>query len=254
MVFASMVDAYREITSSPRLAQYVECYWTIEGRPGKPEHFVLPDGCVDILFSRRGDEPAALTVVGLMTVPLRQPVEPAQSYFGARFRPAMAALFIREAGRLNEVIQPLDDIWGSAARVLFEQLADARTPEAMARILDRLLRPLEPPDAGQRALRQLPGSELRLDRLASDAGLSARQFRRLCLDRAGVSPKYLTRILRFRKAVERIQMLKGVAQPSWAQFAVACCYYDQAHFIREFQEFAGCTPGRFLQYRRPANL
>ena len=65
------------------------------------------------------------------------------------------------------------------------------------------------------------------------------------MDRAGVPPKYLSRILRFRRAADR--MLASGAQPSWAQFAVACGYYDQAHFIREFQEFAGVTPDRFLQ-------
>jgi AraC-like DNA-binding protein len=59
----------------------------------------------------------------------------------------------------------------------------------------------------------------------------------------------LSRILRFRRAVQKMPTLDRMAQPSWADFAVACGYYDQAHFIREFQEFAACTPGRFLQSR-----
>jgi AraC-like DNA-binding protein len=84
--------------------------------------------------------------------------------------------------------------------------------------------------------------------LVSDCGLSERHFRRVCLERAGVSPKYLARLLRFRQVAERIRAMKtSAAQPSWAQLAVACGYFDQAHLIREFQEFAGATPGRFLQ-------
>jgi AraC-like DNA-binding protein len=116
--------------------------------------------------------------------------------------------------------------------------------------MDEALRPLNPPNAGERVLRQLASVDISLDDAISESGLSVRHFRRLCLERAGVSPKYLSRILRFRKAVQRIATMRArrsLAQPSWADFAVACGYYDQAHFIREFQEFAGCTPGRFLQ-------
>jgi AraC-like DNA-binding protein len=62
-----------------------------------------------------------------------------------------------------------------------------------------------------------------------------------------VSPKYLTRILRFRRAAD---LLQGRSSLNWADHAAACGYFDQAHMIREFQEFASCTPGRFLQSLR----
>jgi AraC-like DNA-binding protein len=34
---------------------------------------------------------------------------------------------------------------------------------------------------------------------------------------------------------------------NWAELAVDCGYYDQAHLIHEFQEFAAVTP---VEYQR----
>jgi AraC-like DNA-binding protein len=174
----------------------------------------------------------------------------------------MASAFIPGAELLTDQTRPLDDLMGSAARRMFERLAEAHGLEEMGGLMDQLLRPLNPPDIGERVLWQLESAEVStgssaarpLDEVISQSGLSVRHFRRLCVERAGVSPKYLSRILRFRRAAHRIVAMRGfgqgaLAQPSWADFAVACGYYDQAHFIREFQEFAGCTPGRFLQSR-----
>jgi AraC-like DNA-binding protein len=247
------VATYREIQPSARLRRYVECYWS-QSQDGTGDYVVLPDGCVDILLTRRGGEPIGLTTVGLMTTPMQGQAAPAQSFFGVRFRPGMASAFLPGAELLTDEIKPLDDLAGSAARRMFERLAELDSLEEMGQLMDQLLRPLDPPDAVERVLWQLESAEVSLRRSLDEAiaqsGLSVRHFRRLCLERAGVSPKYLSRILRFRKAAQKITALNGLAQPSWADFAVACGYYDQAHFIREFQEFAGCTPGRFLQSRR----
>jgi AraC-like DNA-binding protein len=241
---------YREIQPSARLRRYVECYWW-QSRETPGEYVVLPDGCADILFSQSGGEPKGLTMVGLMTTPLRAQAAAAQSYFGVRFRPGMASAFVPGAELLTDEIRSLDDLTGGAsARRMFERLAESKSADEMAGAMDEALRPLNPPNAGERVLRQLASVDISLDDAISESGLSVRHFRRLCLERAGVSPKYLSRILRFRKAVQRIATMRArrsLAQPSWADFAVACGYYDQAHFIREFQEFAGCTPGRFLQ-------
>lgn len=244
---------YREIQPSARLRRYVECYWC-QSEEDAANHVVLPDGCVDILFSRSGVEPIGLATVGLMTTSIRVPAGPARSFFGVRFRPGMASSFLPGAQLLTDETRPLDDLAGSAARRMFERLAESHSLETMAGVMDQLLRPLDPPDIGERVLWQLESAKVSagssLDELIAESGLSVRHFRRLCLERAGVSPKYLSRILRFRKAVQRMGAARGLGQPSWADFAVACGYYDQAHFIREFQEFAGCTPGRFLQSRK----
>jgi AraC-like DNA-binding protein len=209
---------------------------------------VLPDGCLDVLFSTNGGERASLTVVGLMTAALTHGVDPAQSFFGVRFRPGMATAFLPGVALLRDQVEPLDSIWGARARSILDRLTESTGFEERARIMEASLRPAEPPGSGEQALQQLSANVAAMDRLAKEAGLSQRQFRRLCVQRAGVSPKYLSRILRFRSAVERISTLRtAAAQPSWAQFAAACGYFDQAHFIREFQEFAGMTPGRYLQ-------
>jgi AraC-like DNA-binding protein len=248
-----VVAIYREIQPGARLRRYVECYWSqTQAAPGDQQ--VLPDGCVDILFTQSGGEPIGLTAVGLMTLPINVSSPEAGSFFGVRFRPGMASSFIPGAELLTDQIKPLDDLMGGAARGMSERLAESGSLEKMAEVMDQLLRPLDPPDAGQRVLCQLESPEVALGRsldvAIAQSGLSVRHFRRLCLERAGVSPKYLSRILRFRKAAQKISGWNGLAQPSWADFAAASGYYDQAHFIREFQEFAGCTPGRFLQSRK----
>jgi hypothetical protein len=47
------------------LARGVECFWTLQINRRAPAYPVLPDGCVDIVFSRPGE----LRVVGAMTRP-----------------------------------------------------------------------------------------------------------------------------------------------------------------------------------------
>ncbi|MEP7219956.1 MAG: DUF6597 domain-containing transcriptional factor, partial [Bacteroidota bacterium] len=46
-----ILPLYRESPPSPRLAPYVECYWSMRAIPGAAPtpNRVLPDGCVDII-------------------------------------------------------------------------------------------------------------------------------------------------------------------------------------------------------------
>lgn len=75
----------------------------------------------------------------------------------------------------------------------------------------------------------------------------AAQFR----EQIGAPPKLVARILRFRRAVRLLDRVPG---GRWAEIAYSCGYYDQAHFIRDFRQFAGGTPTDYLARRLPGQL
>jgi AraC-like DNA-binding protein len=193
------------------MSPYVECMWTVEGGRVAATQRVLPDGCMDLLATPDG----VVAVVGTMTRFEDVALEPGAVVRGVRFRPGMLY---------------------SVLPVPAWEITDGQMP---LRDLARRLREPQPPDPVQRALAWLTArhGQSDLDWLASQAGVSVRQFRRLCRDRVGISPKHLARILRFRRA-----SALG-ARGDWAGVAAECGYYDQAHLIRDFHEFSGRTPG-----------
>ncbi len=169
--------------------------------------------------------------------------------FGVRFRPATGREFLRApVQELTDRIVPLEELWGRDGRRLEDQLAEARSlGQAIARAENFLgeapaLTPMEQAAAWLTAQR----GQVSVDDLARSAGLSARQFRRVCLEASGLTPKRLARVIRFRHALVRAQSARPVSRPlDWAQLAVECGYFDQAHLINEFRELANETPAQY---------
>lgn len=118
------------------------------------------------------------------------------------------------------------------------------------------------------AWRRLEASDgrVRIGALASEVDCSHRalidQFR-TCV---GATPKAVGRLFRFNRAIRTLDGfgrragdwhqpfiesgaagLGPVRQTPWADVAADCGYSDQAHFIREFRQFAGVTPIEFLR-------
>jgi AraC-like DNA-binding protein len=42
-----------------------------------------------------------------------------------------------------------------------------------------------------------------------------------------------------------VDRLRAAQQANWADLAIACGYYDQAHFNRDCRRYSGCTPSEF---------
>lgn len=220
---------YREFQPSASLARYVECYWESAGGSGLRR--ILPDGCVDILARRSRGNLEQVEVVGLMTQAHLVPVRPETSFFGIRFRPAMASAFLKGVQELADRTEPLTSF---LPRHRVEAFTDRMaTISANRGAADQFLQAIDPAFSSW------------------DNTWSSRQQRRVCLDRSGVSTKYLSRILRFRRAWEYLQTARPLGG---ADCAVLLGYYDQAHMIREFREFSALTPGQFIQSLDPPSV
>jgi len=236
---------YREISPPPHLAEAVECLWTMRlSDKSSVQHRVSPDGCADMVFTSGPGKPS-LIAVGAMTRFEDFEIRPGQWMVGVRFRPAMWADQLGvPASQITDQRYPIADLWGAAGRRLFEQASQTGSPEKCAAVLLKVLRNPQSRTPLQRALAWMEAQRgcVRLDDLACQANLSVRQFRRVCLDQAGLSPKLLARILRFRHALSRLQSQAG----EHAGLALDCGYFDQSHFIAEFRRFAGTSPASYL--------
>jgi len=238
------MPSYHELAPPPRLADSVECIWFMRHSEAPPaSHRVLPDGCADILFTAGSGKPT-LQVVGTMTQFQDFQIIPGQMHVGLRFHPGMWASEIgAPAGLITDRLISLEDFWGKRARTLLARLENARSPHACASLMAETVSMISPATPLQRALAWMrcQNGVVSLDEVASEAGLSPRQFRRLCREQTGLSPKLLARILRFRYAVSRVHDEHG----EHAGLAADCGYFDQSHFIVDFQRFSGQTPANF---------
>lgn len=86
-----------------------------------------------------------------------------------------------------------------------------------------------------------------VDTLVAASGMSARSVERMAKRIYGASPKLLAR--KYRALNAAVRLGNGEAT-GWADLA-AHAYYDQPHFIREFKQFIGMTPSRFMVEAAP---
>ncbi|MDZ7757759.1 AraC family transcriptional regulator [Rhodohalobacter sp.] len=129
---------------------------------------------------------------------------------------------------------------------LIDELREIEQPEEVnARVQMYLLKKMQstrdilPFDRALRKL-QKAGNLYTMDDIARDACLSLRQFQRKCHERLGMNPKLYARIARFSKAYS---MFEANQQLTWSHISHQCGYFDQMHFIKDFKEFTGVTPG-----------
>lgn len=62
----------------------------------------------------------------------------------------------------------------------------------------------------------------------------------------GCTPKQLARLCRFGHTLRTIDLNKPIR---WTSIAQDSNYFDQAHFGRDFQAFAGLSPTAYLKKR-----
>jgi AraC-like DNA-binding protein len=174
--------------------------------------------------------------------------------FGIVFRPGAFASFARDrADRFRNLSVGLDDVWGGFARDLRDRLRDVAAPSAKLAAAEQLLaaRFAEAPGIDPAigfALRRFSsaGTVASVAEVADDIGWSLRRFSQSFREQVGLPPKVWCRLQRFQQA---IRQLHAGEEMRWAELAVDCGYYDQAHFANEFKAFSGVDATTYKERR-----
>lgn len=222
---------------------------------------VLPDACVE-LFLNYTNTPVAIisdTIYkrSIVTFRMSQPVD-VQMRKGAGvvaicFQPGMAYKFIQmPMHTLSDTTTAVADVWGSMAAEIEDKMAGCSNNEERVSLAQKyLLKELaNSKDDLQIAhcLKQvrLSGGLIPVGKLVFDSGLSQRHLSRKFQEYVGLSPKEYLRVSRFILSLDH---LKRYPVLSLTDIAYRSGYYDQAHFIRDYRNYTGYTPGQVVHAR-----
>jgi AraC-like DNA-binding protein len=261
---------------SPPLSQFVNLLWLYEGytQPHAKER-ILPTGEMQIVvnlledhscvYDRDNTDRCHIFRGSLLSGAHSgyQVIGTAQQAFviGVHFRPGGAFPFLRRpAGELRDISVSLDALWGRTAIDLRDRLLEAATHEARFEILEQFLLAELARGFEHHGLDQHGAVGFALGRfmdaphmttmaaVSEQIGLSPKRFIQVFRDETGFTPKVFCRIRRFHRALDRMEGLESV---EWANVALDCGYFDQAHFIHDFRAFSGINPSSYLAGRTP---
>ncbi len=229
---------------------------------------VLPTGAAQLIINLKEDQTRVYdsrlrctTTAGTIVCGVRSSYDiidtgEQEHVAGVAFRPGGLAPFIDAPA--HEIVEgdfPLELFWGRReTETLRDRLLACVSPAAMLDTMEAVLRerwrsPMVHPAVGL-ALTAFD----RVPHLASvtavteATGLSAKWFIERFKAAVGVTPKRYCRIRRFQQAVGLAHRGRDV---DWAQVALDCGYFDQAHFIHDFRAFSGVTPTVYQASRTP---
>ena len=237
-------QSYVERSPAARLTGLVSSAWIQQSgdEPYRSRH--VPNGAVE-LSCALGSE---ATVVGPLTEPRVEVLEPGTTIVGLRLHPGAAPSVLGMPA--SEVVDLAVDLWDAPA--LGEELAGAPSPEHALRDLERhvLERMVGEPDPLiAEAVKQLMPWHLDdVTSLTTSLYISETQLRRRCRDAVGLAPKTLHRLLRFQGFLALVQRAIATGRDeSLAQLALDAGYADQSHLNRECVRLTGVSPLTFLR-------
>lgn len=259
-------------TPRPPLGHFVLCiwYWESNSVPQHTHERLMPTGESTIIFTLRDDairiyrsddlshydtygnavlSGARSNYIVIDTLEQERVV-------GIQFRPGGGFPFFHmPADEAENCDIALEDLWRARAAELRERLLAAPSVHEMFCVLEQdllaqLARPLERHPAVEYALYRI-GRAPHVATVASitdKIGLSQRRFIQLFHQQVGLTPKTFCRVRRFQRVLHQVH---GMSEVEWAQIALDSGYYDQAHFIHDFQAFSGVTPSVYLASATP---
>jgi AraC-like DNA-binding protein len=237
---------YIEKPPCEALAPYIRCYWHYEDIAEAYDSLVIPDTCVDIIFSVGKEGCFDVTFCGVNDKPYCSHISilTGKERFAVRFYAWSFSLFCGESllntrnmflqgeqflgrfvnemrkildidSRFDEFIRLSDSILAKQLNVRYQ---DSVFTDAVFQVLK---------DRGN----------IRIDELAARCFASRRHLERLFRARMDLSPKEFASLIRYQNTWRGILLSQDVKD-----LVYQLGYSDQSHLMRKFKSYHGITP------------
>lgn len=251
---------YREYKPDPRLAGYIECYWSAysEKPPFQEQERLIPDGTIEVMFNF-GDNYTQITkeskseikgshIIGLRRKALVISQTARQDFFSTRFRLGGTYPFFKIPVHLfTDGFFSLRELLGKEIAELESRLYDEKDNDARVQLADRYWLSKLQADNDYRFVETAMPMLSRMSNVkavANSFGCGYKMMERKFNQVLGLSPAELLKVSRFNKAVLQMYSCRF---NSLTDVAHAVGYYDQSHFIREFKQLTDLAPRDFLK-------
>lgn len=239
---------FRRYLPHPLLQPWVHYYWT-----ARQERIVgagvtetrYPDGGISLGFYFQGGLPSIELQTQQVADKIR--IENTIDSMGVYFRPGgVFKLFAIDLNELSSTDIAVDILRYELGDIEYQLTElndrDARLWLMENWLLDKCANRSLIPGLLQHFVPQLLTFRQPLDELLNAQSLGRRQVERLFQQEIGLSPAQLRQLHRIKLARQLISIDPRRALTSVAQ---ECGFYDQSHFIRQFQKITGQTPGQY---------
>ncbi|QJB34606.1 helix-turn-helix transcriptional regulator [Chitinophaga oryzae] len=248
---------FRLLYPAQPLKKYIRYFWMLEQRSADTEgrsFRIMADGIPGMIFQQYPEasldhyhqQLPSLFLYGTKTQYAHMQVKGTFLDVGISFHPGvLTSLFPVPVCDLTNQYIDLDDLIRTS---LSEQLLHAVTFEQKVQILEsfllqRLKRNNAPDGKTEWAIHLLQQGQT-LPQVQAALNLSERSLERYFKHHIGITPKMYARIYRFQSALDLIRQSNFGSLTAVAHLRQ---YFDQAHFIKAFQQFAGASPKHFLR-------
>ncbi|MBN7821594.1 AraC family transcriptional regulator [Bowmanella yangjiangensis] len=252
------------------LAEHINCYWTIKAAHCdllQRAEFMHPEGGSGIVFNFA--DPMQFNhnwLAGhcLVNGPTRKTTRLTLfgkvDALGVRFKPGKGmVLFAMPLAQVVDTQADISDILPNfPGQELAERMAPLDTPARIQLLEQQLLRLLSLDLGEQHCFEnavsriQLACGQQPIQHIFQDMGIGQRQLERQFGRWLGMSPKQYSKLQRISLARDLLKNAQD--NQSLTDLALQAGYYDQAHFIHEFKQVVGITPGQYLKRKQCDHL
>ncbi len=255
---------YNKIQPSEKLASFVRCYYqwehhlpagqslTIQTPPSGYEALVFnyadPYQIIRINNEKESVPPAFYS--GQNTANYQLNLSNTVGMFGVVLQPAaFATLFRVSVKNASDQRIALEDILGKEGKFLAQKILEAPTTASRVQIIESFLLQklwlsrlnITVADEAARLIGNRNGI-VSVQEIMSEIGSSRRPLERCFIEKVGVSPKFYARIRRFSYISYHLLYQKD----DWQELIYKGGYFDQSHFIKDFQFFNRQNPTNYL--------